>query len=222
MSNVAIIAAHPDDETLGCAGTILKHRRNRDTVYWIIATRMHQSLGFSKAEIRKRDKEIAAVAHRYGFKKTFPLGFPAAGLDTVPLKELIKPLADIFSAIKPEIIYLPFRSDVHSDHRKIFEAAYSCTKIFRYPFIKKILMMETISETEFAPAIKGRTFYPNHFVDITAFFHKKQRIMLLYGGETGRHPFPRSLKNIEALAVLRGATAGCKYAESFMILKSVW
>jgi LmbE family N-acetylglucosaminyl deacetylase len=82
-------------------------------------------------------------------------------------------------------------------------------------------MMETLSETEFAPSRFTDAFIPNMFVDITEFIERKIEIMNVYRNEVGKHPFPRSEKNIRALATLRGATAGCKYAEGFVILKEI-
>jgi LmbE family N-acetylglucosaminyl deacetylase len=97
----------------------------------------------------------------------------------------------------------------------------ACTKSFRYPFIKKVLMYECISETEFAPAFPEKAFVPNYFVDITEFFNKKIEIMKVFESEIAEHPFPRSLRNIEALATFRGATAGCEYAEAFQVVKII-
>ena len=81
--------------------------------------------------------------------------------------------------------------------------------------------METLSETEFAPSTKEDSFVPNMFVDITDFIDRKIEIMKIYKGEFDDHPFPRSERNIRALATFRGATAGCEYAESFMMLKEI-
>ena len=81
--------------------------------------------------------------------------------------------------------------------------------------------METLSETEFTPSTKEDSFIPNMFVDITDFIERKIEIMNIYKNEIGTHPFPRSERNIRALATFRGATAGCEYAESFMILKEI-
>ena len=82
-------------------------------------------------------------------------------------------------------------------------------------------MMETLSETEFSPSIKKDSFIPNTFVDISKYIKKKIQIMKVYKSEIKRHPFPRSLKSIKALASLRGSTSGCKFAESFMLLKEI-
>ena len=81
--------------------------------------------------------------------------------------------------------------------------------------------METLSETEFAPSSASDNFVPNVFVDVSQYIEKKIQIMNIFESEISKHPFPRSEKNIKALATLRGATSGCEYAESFMLLKEV-
>ena len=99
-----------------------------------------------------------------------------------------------------------------------FDAVYSCTKSFRYPFIEKIYMMETLSETEFAPSVPAKTFLPNVYVDITDFIDKKLEIMQMYPKEVMQEPYPRSLSSIKSLARIRGSRAGVMYAEAFMLL----
>ena len=219
MRNVLVIAVHPDDETLGCGATLLKHRAQNDNIYWLICTAMTQSHGYNQEQVNARKQVIREVSEQFQFAKVFQLGLAPAHVDTAPSHSLVDQLSAIFNEVKPDTLYLPFKSDVHSDHRAIFDAAFSCTKSFRYPFIKKILMMETLSETEFAPATEEDCFVPNVFNDISAFFEKKCAILNLYQAEMGEHPFPRSIRNVIALATLRGATAGCEYAESFMLLK---
>ena len=82
-------------------------------------------------------------------------------------------------------------------------------------------MYECISETEFAPQLHEKVFIPNYFVDISEFFKRKLKIMQVYDSELGEHPFPRSERNIEALATFRGASVGVEYAESFQIIKII-
>ena len=217
MKNILVIAVHPDDETLGCGGTLLKHKANGDNIHWLIATQTDPQGEFFK----KRKGEIASVAKAYGFTSVHHLELQSMRVDEYSMSTLIAKISQIITQIKPEFLYLPFKNDVHSDHRKIFEAAFSCTKSFRYPFIEKIYMMETLSETEFAPSTKEESFIPNVFVDVSGYLEEKIAIMKLYKGEMAEHPFPRSEQNIRALATLRGATAGCEYAESFMLLKEI-
>lgn len=217
MSKILVIAVHPDDETLGCGGTLLKHKAHGDSIHWLICTESDSFKPFYAI----RENEIQRVIEEYGFESVHNLRLKTMQVDEYSMSELVGKLSKIIVEVQPEIIYLPFKGDVHSDHRKIFEAAYSCTKSFRYPFIKKIYMMETLSETEFAPSTKEDSFIPNVFVDISGFMERKIEIMKIFQSEIAEHPFPRSIRNLKALATLRGATAGCEYAESFVLLKEI-
>lgn len=213
---VLVVAVHPDDETLGCGGTLLKHKENKNEIHWLICS----SIDKTNPYYEQREKEIKDVQKSYNFNSTHKLDLKTMQIDEYSMSELIQKISNIINTIKPTIIYLPFKGDVHSDHRIIFEATYSCTKSFRYPFIKKIYMMETLSETEFAPSCDD-AFMPNVFVNISEFLDKKIEIMKNFQSEIDEHPFPRSEKNIKALATLRGATCGHDYAESFMLLKEI-
>lgn len=216
-NKVLIIAVHPDDETLGCGGTLLKHKADGDEIYWLICTDIDKTHNYYET----RQDEIKIVGQLYGFEAIYNLDLKTMRVDEYSMSELIYKISSIICDVKPSVIYLPFKNDVHSDHRKIFEAAYSCTKSFRYPFIKKIYMMETLSETEFAPSTKEDGFIPNVFIDISKYFEKKIEIMKKFKSEVAEHPFPRSERNLRSLATLRGATAGCEYAESFVLLKEI-
>ena len=217
MNSVLVVALHPDDETLGCGGTLLKHRGNGDKIHWLICTTINKSHEYHKL----REKEVEQVSIMYGFNIVHNLRLKTMRVDEYSMSDLIGKVSQVMNEVRPNIVYLPFKGDVHSDHRYMFEAAYSCTKTFRYPFIKKIFMMETLSETEFALSTKEDSFVPNVFVDIDEYMDKKIEIMKTYGNEMGVHPFPRSERNIRALAIFRGATSGCNYAESFMLLKEI-
>ena len=216
-NKILVVAVHPDDETLGCGGTLLKHKHNGDEIYWLICTKIDEDSDYYTT----RENEIKQASDIYKFDGVFSLGLKTMRVDEYSMSELIGKVSKVISEVKPNIIYLPFKSDVHSDHRKIFEASYSCTKVFRYPFIKKIYMMETLSETEFAPGVKEDAFVPNLFVDISKYLDKKIEIMKIFKSEIGERPFPRSERNLRALATLRGATCRCEYAESFMLLKEI-
>ncbi|MCT7486732.1 PIG-L family deacetylase [Aliarcobacter cryaerophilus] len=216
-NKVLIVAVHPDDETLGCGGTLLKHKANGDEIHWLICTTIDKSHNYYET----REKEIERVSKLYNFDSVHNLRLKTMQVDEYNMSELVGKISKVINEVQPNIIYLPFKGDVHSDHRKIFEASYSCTKSFRYPFIKKIYMIETLSETEFAPSTKEDSFIPNVFVDISGFMDKKLEIMKAFKSEIAPHPFPRSERNLKALSTLRGATCGCEYAESFVLLKEI-
>jgi LmbE family N-acetylglucosaminyl deacetylase len=218
MKNKAlIVAVHPDDETFGCGGTLLKHKENGDEIHWLICTSIDENHSYYE----QREKEIAQVSSMYNFNSVHNLRLKSTQVDEYSMSDLISKISKVINSVQPNIVYLPFKGDVHSDHRMIFEASYSCTKVFRYPFIKSIYMIETLSETEFAPSTKEDCFIPNVFVDISKYLEEKVEIIEVFESEISDHPFPRSERNLRALATLRGATSGCEYAESFVLLKQI-
>ncbi|RXJ68985.1 GlcNAc-PI de-N-acetylase [Halarcobacter ebronensis] len=217
-NKILVVAVHPDDETLGAGGTLLKHKSMGNEIHWLICTTINEKHSYHN----KRLQEIEKVSKVYGFDSVHNLKLQTMQVDEYSMSELIGKISFVINEVKPDMIYLPFFKDVHSDHRKIFEAAYSCTKSFRYPFIKKIYMMEVVSETEFAPSFSSESFIPNVFVDISDFIEQKIDIMNLFESEIDKVPFPRSEENIKALATFRGSSSGCKYAESFVLLKEIF
>lgn len=220
MNRVLVVAAHPDDETLGCGGTLLKHKSQGDEIYWLLLTGPKIDVPEEQVDekIRFRRGLMQTINEAYHFDGTEYLALPPACVHSVDLKELVGTISDVFKRVTPNIIYTMFANDVHSDHRVAFDAVYSCTKSFRYPFIEKIYMMEALSETEFALAIPSNTFIPNVYVDITNFMDQKLAIMSKYTKQIMESPYPRSLSSIEALARLRGSRAGVMYAEAFQLL----
>ncbi len=221
--NVLIVSVHPDDETLGCGGTILKHKALGDIINWLNITDIDNNhpLGFSSEVVRERQITIDKVKDSYGFIKNKNLKFYTMLLDTIGISSLIKKISETINEIQPDTLYIPNRSDVHSDHRISFQAIYSCTKQFRYPFIKRVLMYETLSETEFTPALSENAFIPNVFIDISDYLEEKLKIMELYNTEIMPDPLPRSKYSIKALAAYRGSRIGVQYAEAFQSLLEI-
>jgi LmbE family N-acetylglucosaminyl deacetylase len=218
MKNILVVSVHPDDETLGCGGTLLKHNEKGDNIFWLILTRANDKITSIANIVDLQKQYVNKVAATYNFQEFKQLSFLTTELDRYPLGGIIIEISKYIDQIKPSVIYFNHYNDVHSDHRVAFDAIYSCTKSFRYPFITKILMYETLSETEFAPALPCASFIPNVYVDITDYLDQKIEIMKLYETELMEEPYPRSISSIEALARFRGSRAGVKYAEAFMLL----
>lgn len=221
MKKILFIAPHADDETLGCGGTILKLAFEGHQLYWLLVTSMTKETGFTELQIEERKLEIEKVSNAYNFESVHELGFQPAELDTISKSKLVSSISSVISTIQPDDIYTAFRNDAHSDHEVVFDAVVSSTKVFRHPYIKRILAYETLSETDFSLKPGLSTFSPNVYVNIEGFLEKKISLMKMYKSETGEYPFPRSPQAIEALSSLRGVQAGCFCAEAFMLLKEI-
>lgn len=216
-----IVAPHPDDETLGCGGTILKLKSQGAEVHWLIVTTIEGVSGFPQDRVAVRAKEIETVRQAYDFDGVHTCSLPAAALDAIDKGALIGAIGSVVKEVRPDRVFLPYRNDVHSDHAAVFDAAIAATKTFRAPFVKSIYAYETISETDFGLRPDDPGFRPNLYEDINGFLDKKISIMSLFDGEMGQFPFPRSEECLRALATLRGAQANCRAAEAFMILKEI-
>jgi N-acetylglucosamine malate deacetylase 1 len=214
---ILAIAPHPDDETLGCGGALFRHKANGDEIYWLIVTGISEDTSWSNDVVTKRDNEIDAVAEKYGFSDVFNLRLPTTRIDTLPLSNLIVKITDVYKKVEPDIVYMPFAYDVHTDHQIIAKALQSTFKWFRYPYIKKVYMYETPSETEFN-FVEKMAFRPNVFVNISLYIDDKIETMKIYDGEMSDFPFPRSEKAIRSLATLRGSQSGFESAEAFELV----
>ena len=221
MSIVMVVAPHPDDETLGCGGSLLRHIAEGDEVHWLIVTDMSIDDGFDIDLVARRQQQIEIVADMYGFKQVHNLKQTPANLDRVAKQTLITQIGKVIRDVAPQTLYLPFRGDVHSDHALVFDAVTACTKWFRYSSIQRVLCYETLSETDFSLDPGIIKFNPNIFINITNYLNKKVEIANIYQEEMDALPFPRSDDALKALAVIRGVASGCFAAESFMLLKEI-
>ncbi len=220
MKKILFISVHPDDETLGCGGSILKHKKIGDNISWMIITAptLNHPYNFTNEFIKEREVLVNNVAQKYEFDNIYNLNFPTQLLDEINFRDLIISIDQVINELKPNVVYFVNRSDIHSDHRVAFSAIFSCTKNFRKPFIEKILVYETLSETEFAPAFVENVFIPNLFIDISEFMDKKIEIMSMFESEVMPDNLPRSINAIKSLAGYRGSRIGVQYAEAFMLL----
>jgi len=213
-----VIAPHPDDETLGVGGTLLRRLSEGHELAWVIVTKVTTDGGWTPETVQRRDFEIAKVASLYNFKRVFQLNYATTSLDQYPMSELVRDISGVFKDFLPEEVFIPHRGDVHTDHQYIYDAAISCTKWFRCPSIKRVLTYETLSETDFGLSVDQK-FFPNVFVDIERSIDQKIDIMKIYASELGEFPFPRSDEAIRSLAKIRGAASGYKAAEAFQLLR---
>ena len=213
-----MIAPHPDDEVLGVGGTLLRRKAEGGKTAWLVVSAIAVETGWSESKVGQRAEEIKQVAEFFRFDDVFMLELPSTRLDRMPMSDIVAKVSEVFRPFEPEEVFVPNRSDVHTDHRIVFDAVASCTKWFRYPFVKRVLAYETLSETDFGLGT-DKGFCPNVFVDIEPFLDRKLQAMDIYKSELGVFPFPRSHEAIRALAAVRGAAAGFKAAEAFQLLR---
>jgi len=220
-SNILVVAPHADDETLGCGGTILKHVAQGDDVTWLLATNMSISSGFNEKQIKDREEVIQQVASRFKVSRTIDLGLPPAKLDTFSKSELIQLFSEKIKILQPDVVYVPFRNDAHSDHECVFDAVLASIKPFRCPSVCRVLAYETISETDYGFKPEDTGFKPNVYMDISQYLQQKLEILELYEEEIDEFPFPRSIKAVEALARVRGSQCNREAAEAFMLIREM-
>ena len=215
---ILVVAPHPDDEVLGAGGTLLRYKSEGHSIAWLIVTGITEDFGWSPEKISEREIEIEKVSKFFNFDKVYNLKLPTTELDTLPIGSIVQKISDVINDFRPDEIFVPHLGDVHTDHHVVHNAVVSCTKWFRYPFVKKILSYETISETDFGLDV-SRQFSTNVFVDISSFLDDKIKIMSVYSSELDVFPFPRSKISIESLARYRGSSSGFEAAEAFQLLR---
>src|SRR3954468_6201495 len=175
--NILAISAHPDDETLGCGGTLLKHRDAGDSIYWIIATVCHEPQ-WSAETIRRKAGEVEKVGRAFK-AEVIKFGLPNARLDTIATGELMAPIEQVVDRVRPEIGYMLHGGGIPPDHFALSTAAMSVLKPFymRKRGIRRVLGFETLSSTDAAPQRGERMFMPNVFADITPYMDEKIEVM---------------------------------------------
>jgi LmbE family N-acetylglucosaminyl deacetylase len=220
--NILAISAHPDDETLGCGGTLLRHRAEGDSLHWAIVTQAHTPQWPAEV-IERKAEEVKAVATCYSMQSVHRLQLPTTELDAIPFARVIDGLRAAIEQVRPDIVYLPHRGDVNTDHEVVFRAVLSVLKAFYMSNfgVSRILSFETLSSTEAAAPTQSSAFVPNVYMDITPYCDHKLEIMSLYESEAQVDPMPRGPSAIRALARFRGATVDVNYAEAFMLVREV-
>jgi N-acetylglucosamine malate deacetylase 1 len=216
------IAVHPDDETLGCGGALLKHAAAGEAIHWLIVTAVHEP-EFSAQVAETQAKQVELVRNAYPFAGVHWLKLPATRLGSMPLGQIIAAIRDVVGKVRPSTVYVPNRSDAHSDHRVAFDASMAVLKSFYMTGlgVRRVLATEVISETDAAPALAENAFVPNVYVDVSETILRKLEIMSLFASELQTGDMPRTLGAIEALARYRGATVGLAHAEAFMLMREV-
>ena len=217
--NIMVVSPHPDDETLGAGGTLIKLKKKGHKIFWINVTDMKVEDGWNPKTVEHRKIQIRDINDFFGFDGFYNLAFSSTKLKAIDEGQIIHAIKDVFEKVRPEWIIIPGIYDAHSDHRVVYNCCMACAKTFRAPYIKRITTMEIISETDYG--FQSEKFEPNLFIDITNELEEKIEAMKIYDTEIEEVPFPRSLENIRALASVRGGNCTSRYAEAFCIIKQI-
>lgn len=221
MRRITVISVHPDDETLGCGGTLLRHHAAGDRLSWIIVTAGWEPK-YSRETLAAKSAEIDRVAAAYSMADVTRLGLPTTKLRDLPVEQTVDALGPAIERADADVIYTVHAGDVHTDHQAVFEAVSIICKPFRQRGrSQRLLSFETLSSTEAALPRAGTAFIPNVYVDITPHLDRKLEIMAMFASEIQPYPQPRAAESIRALARYRGATIGREYAEAFMLIREI-
>ncbi len=211
--SVLVIAAHPDDEVLGCGGTVALHARAGDEVTAVIACE-GESLRYGPGGVGQSEHSRRA-AEMLGLKESRPLGFPDQRLDTLTLLDLIAPLERAVREVRPAVVYCQFGGDANRDHELLFRAALVATRPLE-PFLEAVYAFDTASSTEWG---YPRSFVPDTWVDISATLEQKLCAMACYESEVRPYPHPRSLEALRHRAHAWGNQCCMEAAEVFMTVR---
>lgn len=220
MAKILVVAAHPDDETLGCGGTIARHSFAGDEVHVVFMTDGVSARGSEdtqQAVKREHSKDCALAV--LGVRASRSLGFPDNKIDAVPLLDVVQSLESAIASIAPEVIYTHHHGDLNVDHRIAFQAVMTACRPQPGCSVRKILCFEVVSSTEWAGGMLP--FEPNVFVDIGPFWGKKLEALKAYEQELRAWPHARSLVHLDALSLHRGSCVGLQRAEAFRLVRDI-
>lgn len=223
--SVLVIAAHPDDEVLGCGGTIARLSRESQDIYLVIlgegiTSRYGQRQDADQMELLDLRSRSQQVAKLLGAKDLFLYDLPDNRFDTLPLLDLTKIIEEIIKKVQPQIIYTHHGGDLNLDHSLTFRATLTATRPMTGSPVKEIYTFEVPSSTEWAFGRLG-SFNPNVFVDVNATIETKLQGMAVYQSELRPYPHPRSPEAIRAISRRWGSVAGCEFAEAFELIRSL-
>ncbi len=224
MSNrTLIIAAHPDDEVLGCGGAILKLTEAGAEVHLAFLSdgigARNPDPASRQAELEQRRAAAQAAAHILGAASLSFDDLPDNQLDSIPLLVIAQKVEALIDRHRPTTLFTHHAGDLNLDHRRTHQAVITACRPQRGHPVRTLLCFELPSSTEWQPPGSGLAFTPHWFVDISTTLERKLAALDAYATELRDWPHPRSRQGIEHLARWRGASVGCEAAEAFMLAR---
>ncbi len=224
-NKILIITAHPDDEVLGCGGTIAKYAKDNDIYIAIlgegISSRYQKREEASKEELSSLKKQSQEVGRFLGVRENLFFDLPDNQFDTIPFLKIVKEVEQVIKEIKPAIVYTHHFGDLNIDHRITFQAVLTATRPINNCSVKEIYLFEVPSSTDWSFGKINNPFSPNIFENISDTINKKIEAMKIYKTEIREFPHPRSLEGLKILAKKSGMENGLNYAEAFELVRSV-
>ena len=220
MKRLLVFAPHPDDEILGCGGTIIKNIQQGNEVYVCVVTRGYPPY-FDIERINKNVEDAVACHQFIGIKKTFFLDFPAVQLESVNRFDLNGKVLDVVKEVMPDVVYIPHYADMQKDHSVVADACMVALRPKYKPQVKRILGYETMSETDWNTPNVQNAFIPNVFEDISDTLELKKKALSFFSLQVSPFPDARSEGAIDALAKYRGALMHWNAAEAFMLIREL-
>jgi LmbE family N-acetylglucosaminyl deacetylase len=218
---VLVVAAHADDEALGCGGTIARHVAEGDTVHAVfLADGVSSRQGVDVDDLSRRLAATEQARQILGITSNTFLGFPDNRLDGMPLIEIVQALEQVIGKINPQVVYTHHYGDLNVDHRIAHQAVMTACRPIPEGTVKEIYAFEVMSSTEWA-CVSLMPFLPNLFVDISGYLATKLNALQAYALEMRFAPHSRSLAHLTALARHRGHGVGVDAAEAFMVIRAV-
>ena len=222
MKNILIVAAHPDDEVLGCGGTIAKlTSAGNKVIVAFLCDGEKSRKGINKKNIKKKiiDRKKAAqkACSILGAEKPFFNDFPDNKLDSLPILKVVQSIENLIDKFSPDTIFTHFAGDLNVDHSIINKAVITACRPQPQSKVKEILFFEIPSSSEWYFSNDAAHFRPNWFEDISDFIEVKLKALECYGKEVKKWPHPRSIKGVEYLARYRGSIVGYSAAEAFIL-----
>lgn len=220
---IAVIAAHPDDEILGCGGTMAKHIASGDEVFVLILGEGISSRGGKHTKKKQLSLHLAARGANevLGITHLTILGLPDNSLDTLPRLEVVQSIEKFLDHTNPSIVYTHSNSDLNIDHQIVHESVLTACRPTPESKIIRILCFEVPSSTEWRGAGSVVPFIPNWFVDISDTISLKIKALTCYSSEMKSWPHARSLEAVNHLCCWRGATIGSRAAEAFVLSRAI-
>jgi LmbE family N-acetylglucosaminyl deacetylase len=220
--SVVVVAAHADDEVLGCGGTLARMAGEGRDVHIVLLADGETSRGASSASrVGARNAAAEKVCRILGCSSVVSLGLPDNRLDELTLLDVVKRIEESLDRHKPSTVLTHHPGDVNVDHRVAHDAVIAACRPQPGHPVRELMFFEVPSSTEWRPPSSAEAFNPNWFVDISATLEKKLEALKAYQSELREFPHPRSLRAVEALATWRGATAGVTAAEAFVLGRKI-